>query len=161
MSENKLSANVTGLKAGLIVSVLLIIYFLIMRFLNLTGSAIAWSFNLVILFAGIYFTYRFYRIKTKPNIDYLPGMLMGSITTIVSTGIFTIFVYLFFSSVDATQLLLLKDNILFLGEGVTALRVAGATVVEGISSGIVITFMMMQYYKSGFKISVSDENDKG
>ncbi len=161
MSEKKPSVNITGLKAGLIVSISLIIYFMIMRFFNLTGSVIAWSFNLVILFTGIYFTYRYYRIKTKPNIDYLPGMLLGSITTLVSAGIFTIFVYLFFSSVDASQLLLLNDNILFLGEGVTALRVAGATVVEGISSGIVISFMMMQYYKSGFKISESDENDKG
>ncbi len=156
MEESKISIEKTALKAGLIICASLIIYFMLMRFLNLTNSAIAWSFNFIILFTGITLTYRYYRTKTKLNIEYLPGMMLGCITTGVAAISFTFFVYTYFSSLDPSLLQLLKDNILFMGQQITPLRVAGATIIEGICSGVIISFMMMQYYKSGFKRTMND-----
>ena len=134
---------------------------MIMRVLNLTGSGMAWGFNFVILFTGIILTYRYYRTKTKLNIEYLPGMLLGAMTTAVASFVFTFFIYLYFSTVDSDQLALLKDNVLFMGELVTPLRAAGATLIEGLSSGVIISFAMMQYYKSGFQKRVNEERIQG
>ena len=161
MELKEVSVNKTGIIAGTIICIALIIYFLLMRSINLTGSALAWSVNFIIIFLGIYVTYRYYRSVTKPNIDYLPGMLLGTITTIVCASLFTFFIYIYFSVIEPSQLQLLKDNILFMGEGITPLRAAGATIIEGISSGVIISFAMMQYYKSGFRKSADDKSEQG
>ncbi len=145
-----ISIGRTSLIAGLLTALSLIIYFMIMRAMQLTGSAVAWGFNIVILFSGIYFCYRYYRMRTVLNVDYLLGMMLGTAVTAVSTVAFTFFVYFYFSSIDPALLSSLHGNILFMSDAVTPLRAASATFIEGLSSGIVISFAMMQYYKSGF-----------
>ncbi len=161
MKKHEVSVFNTGMKSGIIISSLLIIYFLIMRNFHLTGSAIAWGFNFVIIFIGITYTYRYFREQTKLNIDYLPGLLLGSLTTIVCTVLFTIFVYIYFSTIDPISLIILKDNILFMSGQLTPLKVSAATLIEGICSGFIISFTMMQYYKSGFKNQLGEKKAHG
>jgi hypothetical protein len=161
MQASKYFTERIGLKAGLLICLTLILYFIFMRYTNLTGRAIAWGFNLIILFVGIVLTLSYFRTHTKPTIDYLPGMLLGSVTTSVCTFTFTFFVYIYFSAIDSDLLLSLKDNILFMGKEVTPLRAAGATLIEGLSSGIIISFIMMQYYKSGFGNASEDVTISG
>jgi hypothetical protein len=76
---------------------------------------------------------------------------LGGITTAASVIPFVLFIYLYFSQIDPLLLLLLKDNILFMGEQISPARAAASTMVEGICSGVIISFMMMQYFKSGFR----------
>ena len=161
MKKDEVSVLNTGIKSGLIISAILIIYFLIMRSFHLTGSAAAWGFNFIIIFAGITFTYRYYRTQTKLNIEYLPGLLLGSLTTIVCTVLFTIFVYIYFSMIDPVSLNFLNNNILFMSGQLTPLKASAATLIEGICSGFIISFMMMQYYKSGFKNQLGEKKAHG
>jgi hypothetical protein len=114
-------------------------------------SPFAWGANFIILLTGIIFSYRYYRSKTKLNVDYFPGLILGGIITAVTVIPFVMFVYIWFSQADAGQILLLKDNVFFMGEEITPARAAAATMVEGICSGAIISFTMMQYYKSGFR----------
>ncbi|MBK5285819.1 MAG: hypothetical protein JJE25_10495 [Bacteroidia bacterium] len=107
--------------------------------------------NFIILLTGIIYAYRLYRSKTKLNVDYFPGLILGVITTAASVIPFVLFVYFWFSLIDPLLLLSLKDNILFMGEQITPMRAAVATMIEGISSGVIISFMMMQYFRSGFR----------
>jgi hypothetical protein len=151
ISTPSISIQQTGLKTGLLISVSLIVYFMIMKYFNFIYSAGAWSFNFVFLFGGIVLTYRYYRMETKLNVDYLPGIALGCITTAASVIPFTLFIYIYFLQVNPSLLVLLKDNILFMGEEITPMRAAVATFVEGISSGVIISFIMMQYYRSGFR----------
>lgn len=147
----EISIEKIGLKAGLIICAALIAYFMIMNLMNMMDSPIAWIFNVIILLGGIYGAYRYYRSETKLNVDYFPGLLLGCITTCASVIPFVVYVYIFLSQSDPQPLLLLKNNILFMGEPVTPLKASAATLIEGISSGFIISFMMMQYYRSGFK----------
>ena len=137
-------------KAGFIVSACLIIYFMVMQAFHLVGSGTAWGFNFVILSIGLALTYRTYRSHTSPNIDYFPGVILGAMTTAISTVVYVLFVYFYLSAIDQESLVLLKDNVLFLGKEITPLKVAVATLIEGICSGVIISFVLMQYYKSGF-----------
>ena len=89
--------------------------------------------------------------KTNPNVEYFSGMLLGTAITAVNVLLFTLFVYLYFSTLTTDQLVLLQGNILFMGGTISPLKIAGATFVEGFSSGVVISFIIMQYYKSGFR----------
>lgn len=148
---SEVSIEKIGLKAGLITGAALIIYFLLMNYLNFMDSAIAWGLNFIILWAGINLAYRFYRSHTKLNIDYFPGLILGAITTAVSVIPYVFFVYIWFSQSDAALMSILKSNNLFMGEQITPMKAAGSTMIEGICSGVIISFMMMQYFKSGFR----------
>ena len=97
-------------KAGFIVSASLIIYFMVMQAFHLVGSGIAWGFNFVILSIGLVLTYRTYRSHTSPNIDYFPGVILGAMTTAISTVVYVLFVYFYLSAIDQESLVLLKDN---------------------------------------------------
>lgn len=145
------SAEMTGVKTGVITCASLITYFMLMKYLNFMNSPIAWAFNFAILAAGIILAFRYYRTKTTLNVDYIPGLILGSITTAVSVIPFAVFIYIFFSQTDQVSLLLLKDNVLFMGEQITPTRAAFATAIEGLCSGVLVTFIMMQYLRSGFK----------
>ena len=155
------SLEKTGLQSGIMISITLIIYFLFMKYFHFMDSPIAWLFNFIILFVGSYLTYRRYQSETKLNVDYLPGLLLGCITTVVSVLPYTLFVYIFFSQSDPLLIQSLKDNILLLGSQISPIRAAVATMVEGISSGFVIAFIMMQYFKSGFKRTANEKTQLG
>jgi hypothetical protein len=115
-------------------------------------SEIAWALNTIILGAGIMLTYRHYRTKTQLNVDYFPGLILGFITTAACVIPFVLFLYIWLSNGDAGLLQLLKDNALFMGgEQITPVKAAASTMIEGTCSGIIISYMMMQYYKSGFR----------
>jgi len=149
----KISVEKIGLKAGLITCGALIMYFMIMISFDFMYSAIAWGMNFIILLTGIVLAYRYYRTKTNTTtIDYMPGLLLGGITTAVSVFLFMIFEYIFFTQADGA-LVLLRDNILFMGEEVTPTRAAAATMIEGISSGVIISFAMMQYFRAGIRVA--------
>lgn len=146
-----ISIEKVGLTGGVITCASLIIYFIMMRYLNVMDSPFAWGMNFIILLTGIILTYQYYRSKTKLNVNYFPGLILGGILTAVSVIPYVLFVYIWFSQADAGQILLLKDNVFFMGEQVTPARAAAATMVEGVCSGAIISFTLMQYYKSGFK----------
>lgn len=150
-ADKNVSIGRIGLRSGLFTAVFLIIYFLFMRSLGLTGNAFAWGFNFIILYAGINFCYRYYRVRTDPNVEYLPGMLLGTEVTFVSVIVFSLFLYVYFSSVNPGLVNSLGSNVLFMSDVVTPMRAAAATFIEGLSSGVVISFAMMQYYQSGFR----------
>jgi len=147
----KVATEVTGLKAGLLTLGSLIIYFMVMKYFNFMDSAMAWAVNFVILGAGIIASFEYYRSRTTLNVDYIPGLILGTITTAVAVFPFAFFIYIFFSQADTLLLPLLKDNVLFMGEEITPTRAAFATAIEGLCSGVVVTFIMMQYFRSGFK----------
>ena len=100
---------------------------------------------------GIILCFEYYRSKTTLNVEYIPGLILGSITTATAVFPFAAFIYFFFSQADVLLLPLLKENVLFMGEQITPASAAFATAIEGVCSGVLITFIMMQYFRSGFK----------
>lgn len=160
MNQREVSIGKIGLVYGFFTFITLVIYFMIMRAFGITGSEIAWGVNFIFLFAGILFALKDYQGKTELNIAYLPGMLLGLTTSAISVISFAVFVWIYFTSSDPNLILALKDNILFLGEEITPTRAAGATLIEGICSGLIISFTVMQYYKAGFKLPFKEWKSK-
>lgn len=150
--SSKVSIEMIGIKAGLIIWVALLIYFVVMLSSNLLQSEIAWIMNILILGAGLMLMYRFYRKRTQLTVDYLPGLTLGIVTTIVSVFLYGLTVLIWLDVLDAGRLEFLKKNILFLGgDQITPFKAFISIIIEGVCSGILISFMLMQYYKSGFK----------
>ncbi len=160
--EGRISIENVGVVGGLLTCLGLIIYFMIMKSINLMQSEIAWSMNTLILGAGIMLTYRYYRTKTQLTVEYLPGLLLGIITTATCVILFSLFMYFWLSGVDQSILEFLKVNSVFMGgERISPFKAGASVFIEGGCSGLLISYMLMQYYKSGFRRKTGEKLQKG
>ena len=145
------------LKAGLLTSVALIVFFLLMRFIGLIQIVELRCLNFFILLAGVNLAFRYYRRQTTLNIEYFSGFFFGFYTALFAVIPFTLFVFFYLWKIDPSLVIGLKSNSLFMGIEVTPEKAAITTIIEGIVSGVLISFILMQYYRSGFKNLIKKE----
>jgi len=133
----------------------LVIYFLLMKLLNLATVVELRFFNLIILFAGI----RFFllRLKTENNdsVRYLQSFAYGFIVSVFTSGLFSFFILLYLSFIDRSLLESLQLNQPF-GEYLTPGASALVLILEGTSSGAIISFSLVQFMSRGSKQKQSD-----
>lgn len=133
-------------QAGLAVFLTLVGYFVLMRALGLHEIVSLRTLNAVFLIAGIVYALYTYSKNEKDNkIDYFEGLKMGVHITLVAVVPFVLVIYLYLAN-DDSFLHMVKSKV-GLGEFLTAPVIAGALFIEGLSSGLIITFMTMQYFK--------------
>lgn len=146
MTRTKNSIQKLGILTGIIVSVVLIAYFLLMQVCGLLRMPQFSMLNFVILLGGLIFAYSHYRKQGK-NIDYMSGAALGMTTTAVGIAPYTAFLYIYLAFVDETLLTEIKSDILT-GEYLTPFSAAGSVLIIGLSYGLILSFILMQYYKS-------------
>ena len=84
-------------------------------------------------------------------------MGLGFITSTVSLMPFAFFLYLYFSYIDPDLLIKIKSGSTLMSSYLTPLASAIGVAIEGIAYGVIVSFIIMQYYKSSLtkKILVS------
>jgi hypothetical protein len=90
------------------------------------------------------------------ELKYLEGLKIGVIVTIVSILILNFFMLFYEFLIDPSFLKLLQEKISFGYEKsntVTSLIVFGLIFIEGLSSGFIFTYMLMQYFKNDYSKS--------
>jgi hypothetical protein len=147
---NKTTLLSTNTKAGIYTSFGLIFYFMAMRFFNFHHYLELHYFNIVVLFLGIRYTIK-HIILTNSEIKYFEGLKAGLVVTLISIIIFNGFLLVYETIIDPPFLEFLKENISFgqlfsLQEIV--FNVMGIITIEGLSSGFILTYILMQYYKA-------------
>ena len=142
-SFESLLCNLTGV----IVSLLLVSFFLIRRTFGWYQVLELRYFNILILFAGIHSALLSYRNRISPEgIDYLKGLKMGlriSLTAIIPFAIF-MGIYL---KIDTNFMNYIIQNGEF-GKYLTPGRAAGVVGFEGFVSGAIMTYIIMPYFKN-------------
>ena len=162
MSTPQLSIPKLAVKAAVRICISFIVYFMMMKYLNLIHITSLRFLNIFILIGGLFATYRYYRAQTKIlNIEYFDGILLGILTSIASFIFFAIFIYISFRA-EPALLQVLKGNTIMMGFGSLTPAYAAATVIiEGTFSGLIISFAIMQYYKSGFYRTIQEKRHAG
>ena len=162
LSTPQVSIPQLAVKAGVLICISFIIYFMSMKYFNLIHFAELRFLNIFILITGLILTLRYYRQKTNIlNIAYFDGFLLGIITAIASHLFFAVFIYIYFHT-NPESLLVLKGNTVMMGSGSLTPAYAAATVViEGTFAGLIISFAIMQYYKSGFYRTIQEKRQEG
>ncbi len=150
METSKKTIASLGVKTGLVTSFLLIAYFLLMKAFGLAHISELRYFNFFILFGALLYAYRHYK-EPNQNIEYLPGIGLGFITVAASVLPFAIFIYHYFWYLDPNLLEVIKHRSAMMGAYINATSIAGVIIVEGLASGGILSFALMQYYKSGFE----------
>jgi hypothetical protein len=139
-----------GLMAGLVISTLFIGWFMLMNALGLGHISELRYVNFVFLLGGLAYVFHHFK-QPDHNIEYLPGLGLGFITTTASIVPFAMFLYVYFSYLDAALLVQIKSSSALMGTYLTPFAIAGAVLMEGLAYGLIVSFVIMQYYKSGFE----------
>ncbi len=135
-----------GLKYGLLITVGLIAYFLILRLFNLHENPWLRLFNGVVMAVGIYFAIKHYKFSDKDAFTYVDGFKTGLITGFIATFLFTGFMAIYMFHLDqefASKLL--KDWFQNFSEGTGIL--VFIIFIEGLASTAVLTLTCMQIFK--------------
>lgn len=134
-----------GFRYGIYTALSLIGYFLLMQILGFAYILELRVFNLAILILGILFAIDKYRSVTNEHMEYLTGYGIGSSTTIVASFVFSLFLG-FYLSFDHSFMSHIQTTGL-MGSYLDPATAAFAVFGEGLASGIICSFTLMQWYK--------------
>lgn len=134
---------------GMLTAVFLIAYFVVLYLVGLADLIELRVFNFVILLLGIVIAIK--NAKTKDSqFDYLRGIGVGFYVTLFAVTPFAAFVLLFLSF--NTEFMQLLINHAPFGQFLTPWASAAVVFFEGLSSGVIITYSAMQYFKKNPKV---------
>lgn len=132
---------------GIVISLSLISFFLLMVITGL--SEVLWLryVNFAILLAGLIGAYKIYRRKVATaGIQYFDGLKMGARITLTAIIPFAIFIGIYLR-IDTSFMEYIRQSAEF-GEYLTPASAAAGVAAEGIVSGFLTSFCLMQYFKS-------------
>jgi hypothetical protein len=133
------------LRTGLLVCVSLILYFILMQLVGLQRVLVLRGFNMVLLGAGIVWALNRYTRMIRRKLDYFTGLRIGALMSVVATIPFSLFVGIYLT-LDTAFMNYLVEN-MPLGTYLSEWGAAAAVAMEGLSSGFIITFVVMPYFK--------------
>ena len=148
MGTHEISINRVAIKSGIITFLGFVFYFILMMKLNLIQKTELRALNFVILLSGLFFSFKYYVAETKGGMEYLKGLLFGCTISAISILPFALFVGFYFALIDPHLLLLLRDNAPMMGIQLTPVIAAGTIVIEGMCSGVIISFFLIPYFQN-------------
>ena|SRR5690554_665813 len=127
----------------------LIAYFLLMKLFGLETNFYLRIFNFVIMIAGIFLLYRNTFIRgSHERVGYLAGLLMGLQLTVIAVGMFIAFLGIYIRFIDPGFMEIIESTGLWATSEISIAQAVLGILIEGLASGFIVSFMLMQYFKS-------------
>jgi hypothetical protein len=139
------SAERVAFKYGIYTFIGLVAYFLLMKALGLHHNPELRVFNFFIMFAGIWWTLKWDREDTASSLSYVEKIGLGVLAVSVAVIPFAIFIFAYLK-IDTEFMLNLKATESF-GQYLNPYILSFLIAFEGIASGAIVSFGMMQYFK--------------
>ena len=146
MKTKDTSVQKISIAAGLLVCAGLIAYFLLMKMMGLLDVLELRILNFFILLAGIIYAIKYLQSQNQENFEYFEGIAVGFLTACVSVISFGFFVFVYLKMIDPAFMQYIQENSIF-GHYLTPGLAAVGIMIEGISSGAIISFACMQHFK--------------
>lgn len=124
----------------------LIAYFFLLKLLGMDTIFELRYFNAVIVFFGLYSVIK-KALNSAPDNYYLTGLATGFLTTITTVVSITLFLFFYTTFVDPNLIDLLAQSGIFSAK-LTPFILSLIILVEGIASGLIFSFILMQYMRS-------------
>lgn len=134
-----------GVRYGIITAISLIAFFFLMKIVGLADVYELRALNALFLFGGIFLAIRYFR-NNSPSHSYLNGIGVGLLTSAVALFIFSLFVVIYLGAIDPAFMESLKQDEYF-GQYLNPYIAGAAIFLEGTLSGLLVSFILMQYYK--------------
>ncbi|MEQ9285389.1 MAG: hypothetical protein RIG77_00690 [Cyclobacteriaceae bacterium] len=134
-----------AIKYGLYTFIGLVAFFLFMKFAGLFQITELRGLNFFIMVAGIWKALTYYKLNSRTHLSYLEGLGLGTLTGMVAVIPFAAFI-MSYLLVDKQFMAMLIEREPF-GEYLNPYNVSVLIALEGIFSGAMVAFGMMQYLK--------------
>lgn len=134
------------IKYGALTAVGLIVYFLLMKLFGLETNFLLRIFNFVFIVAGIYALLKTLYSPPNEGPSYFAGLGSGIVLTVTAIVIFLVFLGAYVTYIDPTFMQVLEDSQIW-GADLELVEITFAIFVEGLASGLIISFALMQYFK--------------
>jgi hypothetical protein len=144
--KKSVSTERIGLLAGLLTSLGLVAYFMIMKAFGLAHIIELRFFNFVIMAVGICTGIVYLKNRTQEHEFYLKGLAEGMIITVVAVVSFAIFMTVYLTTVDRVLMHEISTRVPYTGT-MDGMVIFVSIFMEGMASGAIITFAAMQYLK--------------
>ncbi len=135
------------IKYGALTALGLIVYFVLMKLLGLETNFLLRIFNFVFIIAGIYAMYRVMYNAPNEGPSYFAGLGAGVVLTVTAVLVFLVFLGAYVTYVDPSFMQVLEDSKIW-GADLELVEITFAIFVEGLASGLIISFGLMQYFKN-------------
>ena len=140
------------IRYGLVISAILIAYFLVLALFNKHINP-AFSFlNAAITGFGIYETIRLYKLEQGENFSYTGGFTTGIISGFIATAVFTFFFLFYATEINMDFLPQLLQTI-HGGFEVNIGMITFVVAIMGLATTVVATLTVMQLLKNSGNVS--------
>jgi hypothetical protein len=146
MALSKITYQKVALKYGIFVGIAHIIFFLVMRLLNLQNRVEISFLSALFLVIGIAVAIANFKRAKGGNLNYFQGLAIGATTGVVSSTILALFLVLYVSVLDTAYLASLQSSSLF-PVSLSVLSLFVLTIIYGTIPGFIIAFVAMQWFK--------------
>lgn len=145
------------LKYGLLITVLLIVYFLILRVFNLHTLTVLSAFNAVIFGLGIFYSIKTYKISHK-NFKYEKGFQAGLLSGAFASILFGIVMAIYMYHIDpGFPAQIMNDWNLEMNNATFILIIS--VLIMGLATSFVLTLAFMQLLKESWNSGHNKELD--
>ena len=144
------SASV-AIKYGIITTIGLIVYFLIIKLLNLHTNPWFRLLNGLVMAYGIYAAIKRYKLVSGTTFNYINGFKVAIITGFLATFVFALFMGIYMFHIDTEFMnTLLKDwfKDMNYGGGILIFVI----IIEGLASTTILALTYMQIFKNSTKV---------
>jgi hypothetical protein len=124
----------------------LIVYFLLMQVIDKHHHVELRLLNLVILSVGIYYALKKFKNTHEHHMNYFRGLIVGVATSAIASVVFGAFLFAYMK-INPSLLQSIQENEPmghYLNEYISSFIVA----LEGVFSGLLVTFVLMNYVDS-------------
>lgn len=139
--------NKIGIKYGIISFIGYIVFFGLMKGFNLVEIIELRFLNLFIMISAVWLAIKNYKKNSFNSSFYYAGFLTGLTTAIVGVLGFVVFMGVYLQFLNPNFMNYLKANEPF-GQYLNPVSLMGVLFIEGLASGLISTFGVMQYYKA-------------
>ncbi|MBL7847537.1 MAG: DUF4199 domain-containing protein [Cyclobacteriaceae bacterium] len=135
----------------------LAVYFIAMQLIDKHHHVELRLFNLVILSVGIYYALKKFKNTHEHHMNYFRGLIVGVATSAIASVLFGAFLFIYMK-INPSLLQSIQENEPmghYLNEYMSAFIVA----LEGVFSGLLVTFVLMNYVDSDEVNDPAGESD--
>lgn len=146
MALSRITYQKVSIKYGIFVGIAHILYFLVMRLLNLQNRVELSFLSAIFLIIGIAVAIASFKKARGGTINYFQGLAIGATTGVVSSSILALFLVVYVTVLDPAYLASLQSSSVF-PISLSVLSLFVLTIIYGSVPGFIIAFVAMQWFK--------------
>ncbi|MDO6392219.1 DUF4199 domain-containing protein [Pontibacter sp. BT731] len=146
MALSRITYQKVSLKYGIFVGIAHVLFFLVMRLLNLQNRVELSFLSAIFLIIGITVAISQFKKAKGGDINYFQGLAIGATTGVVSSTILALFMVIYLTTLDTAYLASLQSSSLF-PVSLSVLSFFVLTIIYGTIPGFIIAFVAMQWFK--------------